>query len=298
MPFLPATLASIANQTYSSWTVLARDDGSTDATLETLRSWIPSRIPGRVIVGDSIGLGRSLRQLVETAQTEFCARIDADDINTADRLEVQVEYLREHADVSAVGGQMTTITEAGIPSGPFPTLPLCQLEICWRLLYASALAHPTVLFRRSAVIGVGNYRNTLLEDYDLWLRLAPRHKLANLDREILRYRIHGNSFTTQVTSGNRIGPAAIDCVCENGRALFGITPTELRLLREGKHPCALYALFRMSRHLNRITGERLSSAQRAGIFSDVLRKYRSRTDVISRLFLKINGAPRNAISIN
>ena len=43
MPYLPETLASIAAQTCGDYQVLAWDNGSTDTTIEELRSWIPSR---------------------------------------------------------------------------------------------------------------------------------------------------------------------------------------------------------------------------------------------------------------
>ena len=47
--------------------------------------------------------------------------------------------------------------------------------------------------RRAAVEAVGGYRRAYLraEDYDLWLRLAERGKLANLQEPLLEYRIAG-----------------------------------------------------------------------------------------------------------
>ena len=73
MPFLPETLASIEAQTYQDWEVLAWDNGSTDGTIQELKRWIPSRLPGRVVTDCPLGLGLSLAQMVLRADTELCA---------------------------------------------------------------------------------------------------------------------------------------------------------------------------------------------------------------------------------
>jgi glycosyltransferase involved in cell wall biosynthesis len=86
MPYLPETLASIESQTYRNWQVLAWDNGSTDGTVAELHKWMPSRLPGKVIDYEQLSLANSLAKLVETAEIEFCARIDADDINYPERL--------------------------------------------------------------------------------------------------------------------------------------------------------------------------------------------------------------------
>ena len=51
MPYLPLTLKAVAEQSYTSHKIIVWDNGSTDGTLEELRRWIPSHIPGQVICG-------------------------------------------------------------------------------------------------------------------------------------------------------------------------------------------------------------------------------------------------------
>lgn len=97
MPYVSETLASIAAQTYANHKILVWDDCSTDGTLEVLRKWVPDCIPGHIFAGHSLRLGPSLAFLVEQADTELCARIDADDISLPDRLEKQVAFLAAHS---------------------------------------------------------------------------------------------------------------------------------------------------------------------------------------------------------
>ena len=58
--FLPDMLASLADQTTADWYLLARDDGSTDATLSVLNNF-SVRFPDKVTVlnGDGARLGPS-----------------------------------------------------------------------------------------------------------------------------------------------------------------------------------------------------------------------------------------------
>src|ERR1700761_6907929 len=92
MPYLRLTLESIANQTYKNHSIIVWENGSTDGTLEELRRWIPSRIPGFVVPGQPPSIGGSSAALVREAKTELCARTDADDIQLPDRLAVQVDH--------------------------------------------------------------------------------------------------------------------------------------------------------------------------------------------------------------
>jgi hypothetical protein len=196
--YLEATLASIAAQTYPYQQVLAWDNGSTDGTLDILRRWIGTRLTGRVISDQPLGLGASLARLVELAPTELCARIDADDINLPHRLEMQVRYMLAHRDVALLGTQVHVIDEHGNDAPRQWSHPCGDAEIRWRMRVASAMMHPTVMFRRSAILGVGNYRDMLPgQDYDLWLRVAMKHRVANLSEQLVQYRKHDATVSHQ-----------------------------------------------------------------------------------------------------
>src|SRR5437870_1083178 len=113
MPFLTETLHSIAAQTYQNFEVIAWDNGSTDGSVAELEGWIPGRLPGRVITGNPLRLGASLAAMVEMAETELLARIDADDVNDPARLAKQAAFMAEHPAVGAVGSDIAFIDEQG-----------------------------------------------------------------------------------------------------------------------------------------------------------------------------------------
>jgi glycosyltransferase involved in cell wall biosynthesis len=240
MPYLQETLASIGAQTYRDSEILVWDNGSTDGTLDELRRWIPSRLPGRIIDDNPLSLGNSLARLVELAQTELCARIDADDINYPDRLERQVKFLRERREVILVGTDIEFIDENGrlVPNAwKYEHL---DADIRWHLRWGNTIGHPTVLFRRSAVLIAGNYRDCMpYEDYDLWLRMAMKGEISNLPVVLVKYRLRDSSVGAKSSqkcpkSGRRVYDAVFDeMAVRNAEILFsGVSATDALDLRD------------------------------------------------------------------
>jgi len=265
MPYLPETLASIAAQTYRGHQILAWDNGSTDGTVEEFKSWIPSRIPGRVVVDRPAGLGGSLAMMVEESRTEFCARIDADDVNVPSRLETQLAFLRNHPEVAAVGSQVMRIDDAGREYGQHYALPLKHEDIVQRMLHAWVMWHPTVLFRRHAVLDVGNYRNwdPCIEDYDLWMRLAVKYKLANIDACLVKYRLLDSGATQLAIRKGTLEKAMQKCFVMNAPHLFGCSEAEAARLRIDKTRAIAPLLMRIARYLCQTQGGRLEERLRS-----------------------------------
>ncbi len=140
--------------------------------------------------------------MVEMAQTPWCARIDADDVNLPHRLAEQVAFIEKHHNVGVVGTDIQFIDERGHDRPGAWTVETGDAEIRWRLRFCNALNHPTVMFRRAAVLAAGNYGDLKPgQDYDLWLRMAATTRMANLSQPLVRYRLHGRSVGANRGSG-------------------------------------------------------------------------------------------------
>ena len=286
MPYLPETLASIEVQTYTNWEVLVWDNGSTDGTLEELKKWIPDRLPGRIFTGEPHGVGGSLKRLVEECKTELCARIDADDINFPERLEQQIAFLDAHPEVAVLGSQMKYIDSKGNVQEPLYHVPLEHNDIVHTMLKANCIGHPSIIFRRSAVLQVGNYREVKnVEDYDLWLRLAAQFKFANLEQPLVYYRVHHYGTTQVAIRENRIRNLTDDCFNTNAPILFGCTQNEAKLLRERSHPFAIQPLLKISKYLQMNQGGEFLSRIRSKSFVKSSKALLKTEDIFSHLAL-------------
>jgi glycosyltransferase involved in cell wall biosynthesis len=198
LPFLRETLESIRRQSYKNHKLLVWDDCSTDGTLEELQRWIPHRIPGKIFSGRSLRLGPSLAFLVEQADTtELCARIDGDDVNLPHRLERQVAFMQANPAIGVLGSLTEHIDENGAKA-PAWGYPILDADIRWRSRWQPSLCHPTVMFRRSAVLAAGNYRDFQVEDFDLWMRMSLLTEFHNLPEPLVQYRRYSTSLTGKV----------------------------------------------------------------------------------------------------
>ncbi|TYQ31534.1 glycosyltransferase [Pseudanabaena sp. UWO310] len=286
MPYLPETLASIEAQTYKDWEVLVWDNGSTDGTLEELDKWIPSRLPGKVFTGEPYGVGGSLKRLVEECNTEFCARIDADDVNFPDRLEKQIAFLKENPEVAFVGSQQQYIDDKNNFQEYDYLIPESHDDIVHIMLSSNCICHPSVLFRKSAVLEVGNYRDLKnVEDYDLWLRLASHFKLANLNQKLIYYRVHPLSTTQAAIRENRIFDLAHKCLVENAPTLYGCTTDEAQLLCSHSHPLAIQTLLKISKYLEKEQGGNFLTRLGSESFIKSSKRLVSSDDVVTRFVL-------------
>jgi len=119
--------------------------------------------------------------------------MDADYIALPDRFEKQVAYFKAHPSCVAVGGQVLLMDQAdrALCRMPVPhdhaSVDQFHMTAC-----VSAICHPTVMIRASAIHGIGGYREAFVsaQDIDLFLRLAEIGSLANLEELVLLYRQH------------------------------------------------------------------------------------------------------------
>jgi hypothetical protein len=122
--------------------------------------------------------------------------MDEDDLMYSDRLFLQKAFLDENQDFAAVGGQLELIDDKNSTLG-FSIYPKALKVNSPDTLVRSPLPHPGTMFRRSSVVRVGGYRDFLPEDWDLWVRLNESSKIGNLEKVVLKYRIHGRQLSRQ-----------------------------------------------------------------------------------------------------
>ena len=196
--FLQNALNSIFNQKFRNLELLVINDASTDGTNSILLNQTDKRL--RILNNPrNIGVAASLNRGLKEAHSKYIARMDADDISLPNRLMLQVEYLESHPSTALIGGNYRLIDESdSLISKPAYNHSMAGPELAWRLLWKNCIAHPTVLFRRQAVLAAGCYpeNSPHSEDYGLWLRLSRTMRLATSKKVVLYLRKHKTNITT------------------------------------------------------------------------------------------------------
>jgi glycosyltransferase involved in cell wall biosynthesis len=141
-----------------------------------------------VRLGNNVGLGPALNAGLEHCTGDWIMRMDSDDESLLDRAQVQVDYVIAHPDVDLVFGWSEEFFDNS-PETRIKDAPEHHDAVVRKLKWRNTLVHPCAFIRASTLRSVGGYRNTfnLLEDWDLWVRLALTNaRFAVVQRILLR----------------------------------------------------------------------------------------------------------------
>jgi glycosyltransferase involved in cell wall biosynthesis len=194
--YVRPAVGSMLAQTLRDIEVIAVDDGSTDNSKFILESMAATDSRLRVITRPNTGIVGALNDALAVSRAALIARMDADDLAAPDRLEKQLHYLDAHPECIALGTHAWLMDADGETVDLFAP-PIDHDGIVDQLLVGNgaALLHPAVVFRRPPLDAAHGYAQEFCraEDLDLFFRLIPHGKFANLPEPLMRYRLHPNS---------------------------------------------------------------------------------------------------------
>ncbi len=221
---------SILNQTFTDFEFLIFDDGSSDKSLEIIRSFTDPRI--RLFTSkENQGYVVHLNRGLDLAKGDYLFRMDADDIALPRRFERQIKFMDAHPKIGLCGTWYRvfgTLEELRRP-------PLSHEEIQLHFLHSSTMNHPSVVLRRQVLEQHQlRYREDFLfaEDYEFFVRVSKYTRLANIPEVLLHYRKHATNVGAlrrkrQVELSNRIRIPRFELLM--GRPLKAI---EARFIRQ------------------------------------------------------------------
>ncbi len=197
MDYLPEALDSIFSQSLQDFEVLAIDDGSTDGSLQYLRSLRDVRL--HVIEQQHCGITFTLNRMLRECSTPWLVRQDADDLSAPNRLARIAEAIEE-----APSAGMFYSNAAYHPRGKSVGLYRCtrgtpdQIRSVARSGYLPAICHPSVTLHVAKTAAVGGYRPGIqCEDADLWWRMALAYDIHFLPETLVYFRQNAGSLTTR-----------------------------------------------------------------------------------------------------
>ena len=188
---LQECLDSIRAQSLRDYELLIIDDDSDDGSLSLARRLGSSDNRILIFSNPGTGLVSALNHGLHQARASLVARMDADDRMHPQRLQRQYDHLRRHPQTTLLGCGSRPFPEHRIQAG-------LREYIRWQngctrpdqirneIYIESPFAHPTVIFRKQAILELGGYRQgPFPEDYDLWLRLHQAGRRMEKLPEIL-----------------------------------------------------------------------------------------------------------------
>ena len=200
---LSETLESILNQTFCNFELIVVDNMSEDGTEAYVKGFDDPRI--RYFSNANHGIIAVNRNYgIRCAIGKYIAFCDDDDIWLPEKLQIQVDFMEQNPDVGLTFGYAENFGDTAY-SGLllYAKKESDSIDSFEKLLLGNKIATFTVMVQKKCFNTVDcfdeNPEFKAIEDYDLWLRIALKYRIACV-REILgKYRVHRENF-----SGNKV----------------------------------------------------------------------------------------------
>ncbi len=196
------TIQSVQQQSFQDFEIIVINDGSQDKTVELVQSIQDERL--QIFSYENGGLPVARNRGISHATSEFIAFLDADDLWTADKLQLQLTALEQNpkAGVAYSWTCFMDVDEQGKPLSFLPSPRYSFAGNVYEKLLVSDFIHSgsNTLIRREAIESTGEFDPTLksCEDWDYWLRLAARWYFVVVPKHQILYRRAPGAMSSKV----------------------------------------------------------------------------------------------------
>jgi glycosyltransferase involved in cell wall biosynthesis len=215
--YIEKTLESVFNQSFTDYEIIVVDDGSTDNTPNILKkygdkiTYIRQRNSG--------GPSSPRNKAIKNAQGEYIALFDSDDLMFKDKIQTDVNILKNNPDISLVFSNFIVLEDekpwsfswfekenvkeimASIPKKKIgPKVYRFERPIYKEILQNNFIGTSTVVLRKKDILEVGLFDKSLfgVEDRDMWLKFSKSGKIFAMNADASSYyRLLNNSLSRQ-----------------------------------------------------------------------------------------------------
>jgi glycosyltransferase involved in cell wall biosynthesis len=191
---LRRTLDSIFAQTFGDFEVIVVSDGATDGTREMLAGWGDPRLVSEEIA--HAGRPAPVRNKgMRRARGRYIAFCDDDDLWLPNKLAVQVAAMEAHPQAALCA--TAALYEKG--ERRWRSRDARRLDLK-SLLRRNSVANSSAMIRRTVLETVGFFDEAAalkaVEDWEYWMRIAARHLVIFIDRELTRIYHHDGGISS------------------------------------------------------------------------------------------------------
>jgi glycosyltransferase involved in cell wall biosynthesis len=192
--FIRETLDSCLAQDWRPIEIIVMDGGSTDTTVDVLRSYDAPELVWRS--ERDKGVVDAVNKAIALARGDILTVQSTDDVFLPGAVRAGVEALQAHPQAALVYGDVELMDAQSRRIGEDRQGDFDLAEYLGRLQY---IPQPGAFFRRSALEVAPAWRDAFsyAADADFWMRIAARRPVVKIDRRMARYRYHDEQRDTQ-----------------------------------------------------------------------------------------------------
>jgi glycosyltransferase involved in cell wall biosynthesis len=211
--YIAATIQSVLDQTYKNFELIVVDDGTPDRSIEICQQFTDPRI--KIIRQENRGVAAARNHGIRTAQGEYIAFLDADDLWAPTKIAQHVNHLEHSRSIGISYSYSTLIDAAGTPLGLYQ-LPQTHNITPVNFLLRDPIGSGSNLVARREVLEAIKFQVKIAdvieqcyfdedrqlnpsEDTECWLRMSIESglKFEGIPEVLIQYRLHSGSFSHQ-----------------------------------------------------------------------------------------------------
>ncbi len=195
------SIQSVLDQTYTNLELLVIDDGSTDGTADIVKSIKDDRIK-YILLNENKGPANARNLGVQMAEGAWIAFQDSDDCWHDDKLEIQMNYAKEHPEYSMIYCIYNAIVYDGeqfqVPPKPWPEV--MEGYMMNSLLEGNGIGAPTMLIKKTAFVEAGGFDTSYncFEDWEFVLRFSKRFQIGFVKKALIDCYISNSGVSSNV----------------------------------------------------------------------------------------------------
>ena len=201
--YLREAIDSALAQTYENVEVIVINDGSTDdGATERIALSYGDRI--RYFRKENGGVATALNLGINVMIGDYFSWLSHDDVYYPDKIEVQIDYLRKGTKDVVLYGDYDCIDMNSnfLHSERVPHIEPAMFH--FQLLACHPINGCTTLVPKSCfdTVGLFNEELRVVQDYEMWFRLARRFDVVHMPRVVLKSRLHPGQGTVTMAESH------------------------------------------------------------------------------------------------
>ena len=199
--YIDQALLSIINQSYKDIEIIYADNASSDNTFCKAENILQQyHIPYKKFKREkNYHTAQNLNYLFNQSQGEFICPMSADDWLHKSNIEEKIKILQNDTSIGMADSNGYFYYEDVNIFAPFKCNSQKENQF-QELLENNFISGVGCLLKRETLETIGLWDESLkIEDWDLWIRIAEKYKIACVDKHLFFYRKHTNAISANYT---------------------------------------------------------------------------------------------------
>ena len=196
--FIEEAINSALNQSFNDFEIICFDNKSTDNTKKIINSYDDRRLK-YFYSKDYLKLGDARNQAIKNCSGEFIAFLDSDDIWYPHKLTHQIPFFKDRSVGIVVSNTLIFHESSNKKKNMYPKNKIPKSGMVFRDLFMNYnISLETAVVRASILKNLDHIfdpRFEIIEEYDLFCRIALNFKVVYLGEVLAKWRYHQNSYT-------------------------------------------------------------------------------------------------------